>query len=295
METYKPNFLTPRWFKEIAWKHLVALLFVFFSLYPIVYVLSNSVSTYANLSGSRLIPSQFSLMHYDSLFNEPLYPFLRWLYNTYKIATIAAFLNVMLASFAAYAFSRMQFKGRRVGLITLVLVQMFPAFLAFIALYLLLFEIGDVFPAIGLGTQAGLILVYLGGAVGFNSWLIKGYMDTIPPSIDESAKIDGATINQIYFRILFPLVRPILIVVFVISFIGIYGDYIMASIFLKDKDLITVAVGINTAFVRGYGGFNSNWGAIAASSVLAAAPIAFLFLYFQKQITGGLTAGSVKG
>ena len=139
-------------------------------------------------------------MHYDTLFNEPLYPFLRWLYNTYKIATIAAFLNVMLASFAAYAFSRMQFKGRRVGLITLVLVQMFPAFLAFIALYLLLFEIGDVFPAIGLGTHAGLILVYLGGAVGFNSWLIKGYMDTIPPSIDESAKIDGATINQIDFR-----------------------------------------------------------------------------------------------
>ena len=295
METYKPKFLTSRWFKEIAWKHIVAVVFVVFSLYPIIYVVSNSVSTYANLSNSKLIPSEFSLMHFYTLFADPLYPFSTWLFNTYKIATIAAFFNVLLASFAAYAFSRMQFKGRRVGLITLVLVQMFPAFLAFIALYLLLFEIGDVFPGIGLGTHAGLILVYLGGAVGFNAWLIKGYMDTIPPSIDESAKIDGASINQIYFQILFPLVRPILIVVFVISFIGIYGDYIMASIFLKDKELITVAVGINTSFIRGYGGFNSNWGAIAASSVLTAAPIAILFLFFQKQITGGLTAGSVKG
>ena len=226
------------------------------------------------------------------LSSNPLVPYYKWLYNTYKVAIIAAFFNVFLGTLAAFAFSRLQFRGRRASLLTLVIVQMFPSFLAFVAIYLLFFQISDVAPIMGLGTHFGLILVYLGGSIGFNSWLIKGFMDTISPSLDEAAKVDGATEYQIFSKIIAPLARPILVVIFVITFIGIYSDYILAAIFLKDKNLWTVAVGINTVFVDD---FNADWGVIAASSVIAATPIAVLFVFFQKQITGGLTAGSVKG
>ena len=144
----------------------------------------------------------------------------------------------------------------------------------------------------GLGTHFGLICVYLGGSIGFNSWLIKGFMDTIPISLDEAAKVDGASYSQIFFRIVAPLARPILVVLFVITFIGIYSDYILAAIFLKDTNLYTVALGINIVFMDD---FSNEWGSIAAASVIAATPIAVLFIFFQKQITGGLTAGSIKG
>lgn len=280
------------WFKEFGWRHLVAIFFVIFAIYPILYVLTNSFADFANLTNSKLIPDSLTLKHYKLLSGNPLVPYSDWLYNTYKIAIVAAFFNVFLGTLAAYAFSRLQFKGRRASLLTLVIVQMFPSFLAFVAIYLLFFQISDVVPIMGLGTHFGLILVYLGGSIGFNSWLIKGFMDTISPSLDEAAKVDGASEFQIFSKIIAPLTRPILIVIFVITFIGIYSDYILAAIFLKDKNLWTVAVGINTVFVDD---FNADWGVIAASSVIAATPIAMLFIFFQKQITGGLTAGSVKG
>ncbi|MGI9571774.1 MAG: sugar ABC transporter permease [Candidatus Actinomarinaceae bacterium] len=288
MATY--NFV--RWFKEYGWRHLVGMLFVFFAIYPILFVVTNSFADFANLANSKLVPDTFTLKHYKRLSGDSLVPYFRWLYNTYKVAIIASVFNVFLGTLAAYAFSRLQFKGRRASLLTLVIVQMFPAFLAFVAIYLLFFQISDILPFMGLGTHLGLILVYLGGSIGFNSWLIKGFMDTISPSLDEAAKVDGATDFQIFSKVILPLARPILVVIFVITFIGIYSDYILAAIFLKDKNLWTVAVGINTVFVDD---FNADWGVIAASSVLAAAPIATIFIFFQKQITGGLTSGSVKG
>ena len=281
-----------KWFRMYGWRHLVGLAFVTISLYPILFVFTNSFADFPNLANSKLVPDGFTFKHYRSLSESDLIPYFRWLFNTYKIAGIAGFLNVLLGTFAAFAFARLQFKGRRVGLITLVLIQMFPAFLAFVAIYLLFFQIGDIAPFIGLGTHFGLIMVYLGGSIGFNSWLIKGFMDTIPMSLDEAAKVDGASEYQIFSKIIAPLSRPILVVIFVITFIGIYSDFILAAIFLKDKNLWTVAVGINTVFVDD---FNADWGVIAASSVIAATPIAVLFIFFQKQITGGLTAGSVKG
>lgn len=245
METSK--FLN--WVKEYGWRHLIALIFVTFAVYPILFVATNSIADFANLTNSKLIPDGLTLKHYKLLSSDPLVPYFKWLYNTYKVALIAAFFNVFLGTLAAYAFSRLQFKGRRASLLTLVIVQMFPSFLAFVAIYLLFFQISDIAPFMGLGTHIGLILVYLGGSIGFNSWLIKGFMDTISPSLDEAAKVDGATDFQIFRRIIAPLSRPILVVIFVITFIGIYSDFILAAIFLKDKNLWTVAVGINTVFV----------------------------------------------
>ena len=280
------------WAKEYGWRHLIALVFATFAIYPILFVATNSFADFANLTNSKLIPEGFTLKHYKLLSSDPLVPYYKWLYNTYKIAIIAGFFNVFLGTLAAYAFSRLQFKGRRASLLTLVIVQMFPSFLAFVAIYLLFFQISDVAPFMGLGTHIGLILVYLGGSIGFNSWLIKGFMDTISPSLDEAAKVDGATEFQIFRRIIAPLSRPILIVIFVITFIGIYSDFILAAIFLKDKNLWTVAVGINTVFVDD---FNADWGVIAASSVIAATPSEKIKIISTISITGGLTAGSVKG
>jgi len=286
METYDSKL-------KIVLRHLVALIFCIFALYPILFVVTNSISETANLYNAKLIPDEISFQNFIDLNDNPLAPFYSWLLNTYKISFVAAFFNVLLGTMAAFAFSKLKFKGRRIGLLTLILIQMFPAFLAFVALYLLFFQVSDIIPIIGLGTHAGLILVYLGGSIGFNAWLIKGYMDTIPDSLSESAKIDGATEFQTFYRIIAPLARPSIIVIFIITFIGFYAEFILASLFLRDPEMWTVAVGVNTLFIQT--NYDANWGAIASSSVVAAAPIAITFLIFQDKITGGLITGSVKG
>jgi len=286
METYDTKL-------KIVLRHLVALIFCIFALYPILFVVTNSFSETANLYNAKLIPDKISFQNFIDLNDNPLAPFYSWLLNTYKISFVAAFFNVLLGTMAAFAFSKLKFKGRRIGLLTLILIQMFPAFLAFVALYLLFFQVSDIIPIIGLGTHAGLILVYLGGSIGFNAWLIKGYMDTIPDSLSESAKIDGATEFQTFYRIIAPLARPSIIVIFIITFIGFYAEFILASLFLRDPEMWTVAVGVNTLFIQT--NYDANWGAIASSSVIAAAPIAITFLIFQDKITGGLITGSVKG
>lgn len=286
METYDSKL-------KIVLRHLVALIFCIFALYPILFVVTNSFSETANLYNAKLIPDEISFQNFIDLNDNPLAPFYSWLLNTYKISFVAAFFNVLLGTMAAFAFSKLKFKGRRIGLLTLILIQMFPAFLAFVALYLLFFQVSDIIPIIGLGTHAGLILVYLGGSIGFNAWLIKGYMDTIPDSLSESAKIDGATEFQTFYRIIAPLARPSIIVIFIITFIGFYAEFILASLFLRDPEMWTVAVGVNTLFIQT--NYDANWGAIASSSVIAAAPIAITFLIFQDKITGGLITGSVKG
>lgn len=286
METYDTKL-------KIVLRHLIALIFCIFALYPILFVVTNSFSETANLYNAKLIPDEISFQNFIDLNDNPLAPFYSWLLNTYKISFVAAFFNVLLGTMAAFAFSKLKFKGRRIGLLTLILIQMFPAFLAFVALYLLFFQVSDIIPIIGLGTHAGLILVYLGGSIGFNAWLIKGYMDTIPDSLSESAKIDGATEFQTFYRIIAPLARPSIIVIFIITFIGFYAEFILASLFLRDPEMWTVAVGVNTLFIQT--NYDANWGAIASSSVIAAAPIAITFLIFQDKITGGLITGSVKG
>ncbi len=286
METYDSKL-------KIVLRHLIALIFCIFALYPILFVVTNSISETANLYNAKLIPDEISFQNFIELNNNPLAPFYSWLFNTYKISFVAAFFNVLLGTMAAFAFSKLKFKGRRTGLLTLILIQMFPGFLAFVALYLLFFQVSDIIPIIGLGTHAGLILVYLGGSIGFNAWLIKGYMDTIPDSLSESAKIDGASEFQTFYRIIAPLARPSIIVIFIITFIGFYAEFILASLFLRDPEMWTVAVGVNTLFIQT--NYDANWGAIASSSVIAAAPIALTFLIFQDKITGGLITGSVKG
>lgn len=280
-----------RWLREIGWRHLVLILAVLFALFPVAWVVSSAFNSVDTLATSRLIPPRVTLDNFTELFTNPLAPFARWIFNTWRIALIAASLNLMTAAFAAYAFSRLRFRGRRVGLLTLLLVQVFPQFLGFIALFLLAQQIGEVIPGAGLNTHAFLIMVYLGGAMGFNAFLIKGFMDTIPASLDESARVDGATPAQVFWRIVFPLSRPVLAVIFIITFVYIYSEYILARTLLRSTENFTLALGLQL-FVQD--GYTARWGPMTAAALLGALPIVITFLIAQRHIIGGLTQGAVK-
>jgi arabinogalactan oligomer/maltooligosaccharide transport system permease protein len=186
----------------------------------------------------------------------------------------------------------MRFKGRRVSLLSLLVLQMFPQLLAVVAIFLLLNFITDVVPWLGLGSQLGLIMVYLGGALGVNTYLMYGFFNTIPPSLDEAARIDGASHVQVFFTIILPLVTPILAVVGLLAFIGLSSEFVIASVVLTDPDSQTLAVGLYSYVGQQR---SENWGVFAAGAVLAALPVMALFLYLQKYIVNGLAAGSVKG
>jgi arabinogalactan oligomer/maltooligosaccharide transport system permease protein len=292
----KPNYQkmsAKKWIRTLGWRHLVAILGVLFAMYPVMYIISSSLSGQDNLAAATFFPTAFDLTTYKEFFeNPPLTPFVTWLGNTWIVALAAASLNVMLASMAAYAFSRFRFRGRRTGLLALLLVQIFPQFLAFVAILLIMIQIGNVFPAIGLDTLAGLTLVYLGGAIGFNTFLIKGFMDSIPDSLDESARVDGAGPATIFLKIILPLARPMLAVIFMISFLTLFGEFLLARTLLSSTNNYTFAVGMQLFTISDYG---AKWGLLSVGSVVAAGPIVITFLVAQRAIISGLTAGSVKG
>ena len=279
-----------RWFRDLGWRHLVGLLAVAFALFPVVWVVSASVNPTSTLSGQQLVPDNPTLDNFRRLFETG---FWTWFRNSMLVAGVGAFGTVLLAALAAYAFSRLRFTGRRAGLLSLVLVQMFPQLLAFVAIYLMMIRIGDVAPSIGTGTISGLILVYLGGAMGVNTWLIKGFFDTIPHDLDESARVDGATHWQIYSRIIMPLAAPILAVVGLLAFVTILNDFVIANAVLSNnEDSWTLSIGLFRFVADRYG---ARWGPFAAGAVIGSVPTVLLFLYLQKYIVSGLTQGSVKG
>ena len=233
-----------RWMREVGWRYLVVALALFFALFPVVWIISASFNSSGGLSGQQLIPDEPTLENYRTLFDDPNIPFDRWFVNTIVIAGIATVANTILCALAAFAFSRLRWSGRRTGLLLVLLIQMFPQLLAMVAIFTMMQNIGAVFPAIGLGTQAGLILIYMGGALGVNTWLMKGFFDTIPRSLDESARIDGATHWQIYSRIIMPPAAPILAVVALLTFIITLNDFVIASFMLNDVNEFTLAVGL---------------------------------------------------
>jgi arabinogalactan oligomer/maltooligosaccharide transport system permease protein len=278
-----------RWAGEIGWRHVVGVVAVVYAAFPLVYVISASLSEGGTLTGSNNLFEQVSSANYDSL-NDTL--FWTWMGNTVVIATVTAIGTVLMGAAAAFAFSRFRFSGRRAGLTSLLIIQMFPQMLAFVAVFLLLMGLGNVVPTLGLNSKIGLICVYLGGALGVNTFLMHGFFNTVPRELDEAAKIDGATHTQIFWTIILRLVSPILAVVGLLSFISTFGEFIIARIILQSEGNWTVAVGL-------YGWVSTlleaNWGLFAAGAVIAALPVLALFLFLQKYIAGGLMAGSVKG
>jgi len=280
-----------KWFTATGWRHLVGAAVIVFAAFPLLYVLSSSLNPNGTLVGSNALFQEINLANYIDLFNRPSQPYGAWFLNTLLIGGISSLGTVFLGALAAYAFSRMRFTGRRVGLLTLLLVQMFPQLLAVVAIFLLLNAIGDIFPILGLDSQLGLIVVYLGGALGVNTYLMYGFFNTVPVSIDEAAKIDGAGHARIFFTIILRLVAPILAVVALLSFIGTTNEFVIASVLLSDPNKQTLAVGLYQ-FVSDE--TSKNWSLFAAGAVMAAIPVMALFLYLQKYIVSGLTAGAVK-
>ncbi|MEY4136682.1 MAG: hypothetical protein RL205_810 [Actinomycetota bacterium] len=281
-----------KWFSVLGWRHVIALVALVFALFPVLWVVSAAFTNDPSISSSAIIPTHPTLSNFTKLFTNPDQPYLNWYVNTMIVAVLTSIFTVMIAAGAAFAFSRFRFKGRKVGLMFLLLVQMFPQFLSLIAIYIIMVNISDVFPAIGLDTLPGLILVYLGGSMGMNAWLIKGFFDTIPMEIDESAKVDGATHGQVFWGIILPLAAPVLAVVALLSFIGTINEFIIASSLIQTPSTKTLAVGLQGFISQQY---SENWGPFAAGALLAAIPVVILFLFLQKFIVGGLTQGSVKG
>lgn len=276
---------------------LIALVLILFAIFPVLWIVSAALDPTNSLATQKLIPENAGFINFQRLFNQdPSYQFGdvyfgKWLLNSIKISTITTVLSLSITTLAAYAFSRLRFKGRIALLKAILLIQVFPNLLALVAIYLLIFETGKIVPALGLNTHAGLILVYLGGSMGMNIWLMKGFLDTIPRAIDESGMIDGASNWQIFSTLLLPLLRPILVVIGILAFIGTYGEFVMARVLLNDVNQYTVMVGLQI-FTAGQ--FDKKWGVFAAGALISSLPIMIVYLSLQDQIAGGLTVGAVK-
>jgi len=253
-------------------------------LIPIIWIIGSSFNPSATLSAARIIPENPTLRHYIALFTETNY--VRWFLNTLQIAVIHTVLSVFLSVTTGYVFNRFVFKGKKVALITLLILQMFPSFMGMIALYILFLTFGL------LDTHWALILVYSAGQIPVNTWLIKGYLNSIPKELDESAMLDGATKLQIFVKIILPLIKPIVAFVAISAFMVPWMDFILPRLILSSDANLTLAVGLRN-FITGN---NANdYTMFAAGAVLIAIPLATMFVVFQKYFIEGITAGANKG
>ena len=275
---------------SIGIRLFIAVLLIIFSIFPLLWVISASLNPTGSLATQTLIPKNLGFDNYRTLLDAV--PYWTWFWNSIKIASITSVFSLAITTIAAYAFSRFRFRGRQTMLKGILLIQVFPALLALVATFLMISQIGDVFPFMGLNTHASLILVYLGGAMGINIWLMKGFLDTIPRDIDESAMVEGATDWQIFTRLILPLLRPILIVIGIINYIGTYSEFVLARVLLKSNEQYTLMVGLQ---VFAGAQINQRWGVFAAGVLIGALPIMIIYLALQDQIVGGLTTGAVKG
>ena len=287
-----------RW--RIVAAHASLWLLIAVTLFPLLAIISISLRP-GNFATGSLIPTEISLEHWklalgipviqpDGTRVEPPFPVLLWLWNSIKIATISALLIVAISTTAAYAFARMKFARKQSILNAMLLLQMFPVAVALVAIYAIFEGLGQTLPFLGIETHSALIVAYLGG-VAMHIWTIKGYFETIPPEIEENAKVDGATHWQAFRRVLLPMAVPILMVVFVLAFIGTIIEYPVASVLLREEPNLTLAVGSKFyLYDQKY-----LWGDFAAAAVLSGLPITLVFLAAQRWIVSGLTAGGVKG
>jgi len=280
--------------------HAFLLLLCAAVLFPFLIVISVSLRP-GNFASGSLIPQTISLEHWryvlglsapgpDGSVVKPDLPVLLWLGNSIKVALMSAAVTLLLSTTASYALARIQFKGRKQLMTGLMLMQMFPAVLALVAIYAIFDRIGSAFPAIGLNTHGALVLAYSGG-IAMHVWTLKGYYDTLPGEIEEAARVDGAKPWQAFWRVLLPMAVPMLVVVFMLAFIGAIIEYPVASVLLSQQDQLTLAVG-SKLFVQEH---NFRWGDFAAAAILSGLPITAVFLLAQRWMISGLAAGGVKG
>jgi arabinogalactan oligomer/maltooligosaccharide transport system permease protein len=279
--------------------HLILVLATLLTLYPVFWVFSIAFSGKQSLAiadlpaNPRAIdrlravipwPENVSASNFVSVMTDQ--PFARWILNSALVAIFTTVLGVFLACTAAYAFSRFKFPGRRPGMMAFLVSQMFPGTLMLIPLYIIIVQI------LGLGSsRIGLIIVYATTSIPFSVWMLKGYFDTIPKELEEAAVIEGASAGKIFWRIVLPLAKPAVAITALFSFMTSWNEFILAATFMDKESMYTAPVGLRF-FV---GGFSQQWGYFAAGSIIVSIPVVLLFLYLQKYLVSGLTAGGVKG
>lgn len=271
---------------QLTFSYIVILAMITIILYPILWIVGSSFNPGNSLSGSSIIPKDATLEHYKVLFDPEQSDYLIWYWNTIKICVLTMIFSLALVCMTAYSFSRFRFVGRKNGLMTFLILQMIPNFAALIAIYALANLTGL------LDTHLALILVYTGGAIPMNTYLMKGYLDTIPKELDESARMDGAGNFLIFWQIVMPLAKPMIAVISLFTFITPFTDFILARILLRSEEKFTLAVGLYELIADQFG---NEFTLFAAGSVLIAVPISLLFLSLQKYFVSGLTAGGTKG
>ncbi|MDN5276590.1 MAG: arabinogalactan oligomer / maltooligosaccharide transport system permease protein [Clostridiales bacterium] len=263
--------------------HLLLMVTAILILLPVIWIIVSSLNPGDTLLATALWPKKLTLFHYQYLWEETDYKL--WYFNTLKVATANMFLSTALILPAAYAFSRFRFKGRRLSLMTLLVLQMFPSFMGMVAVYVLLNQFGL------LDSHLGLVLVYAGGAIPYGTWMVKGYFDSIPRSMEEAARIDGATNTQTFIKIVLPLSYPIVTFTMLNNFVGPWLDFIFARLVLRSDCNKTLAVGL-FEMVTGIG--NTKFTTFAAGAVLVAVPITLCYMFLQRYLILGLAAGAIK-
>ena len=269
--------------KNIWFVRMLAILLVVVILFPFYYVVLTSFKPGSSFYSGSVFPKQFTLDNYSSLINNS--KFLLWVKNSTILGGFSALLTVVVTMFGGYAFSRLRFPGRKYGILFLMVLQMFPTSVAMVA-YFKMLQIAGL-----LNTLTGIILIMGLGNAAFGTWIIRNYLNSIPTEIDEAAYIDGANYWQTFWKVLFPLMMPILATQFIMTFIGVYNEYMFSVILLFDPSKYPVGVGIKGFLASNY---SVNWTVFCAAAVLGSLPIIFLFLLLQKNITNGLTKGAVK-
>lgn len=264
--------------------YLLLIIIALLVLIPVGWIVLSSLQEGNSLFSSTFIPKKITFKHYIELFKET--DFLLWYLNTFKIAVANMCISLIVTTLTAYVFSRYNFRGKKPTLVSILVLQMFPSFLAMTAIFILLSKLNL------LDTHLGLILVYSAGQVPYNSWLVKGYFDGIPKTLDEAARVDGAGHLTIFIKIIMPLAKPILVLIAITNFMGPWFDFIFPNLVLRSQEKRTLAMGIFDWIATGA---NDNFTMFAAGAILVAVPITILFLILQKHIVKGLSAGAVKG
>lgn len=277
---------------SVKWKRRLNHFFTYFYLialaiiilYPLLITILSAFKV-GNVVAFKLDSNiNFSFDNFSKLFTETLYG--TWYFNTLIIALITMVVQTAIVTLAGYAYSRYNFLARKQSLVFFLIIQMVPTMAALTAFFVMALMLN------ALNQSWFLIFLYVGGGIPMNAWLMKGYFDTVPISLDESAKLDGAGHFRRFWQIVLPLVRPMIAVQALWAFMGPFGDYILSSFLLREREFYTVAVGLQT-FVND--AKNMKIAYFSAGAVLIALPICILFFFLQKNFVSGLTAGGDKG
>ncbi|QCX33026.1 ABC transporter permease subunit [Caloramator sp. E03] len=260
-------------------------IFCAISVYPALNILSISLRSSSSLFSTslKIIPDNATFKNYINAFVK--YDLLKWLVNSLIISSLTAIFGVILSVTAGYAFSRFDFFGKKMGLSMLLVTQMFPATMTLLPLYIMLIHYGLS------NSFIGLVIVYTSTTIPFNIWILKGYFDTIPKSLEESAYVDGANITKSFYLITLPLAAPAIALSALFSFMGAWSEYIVARVIITSSQKLTLPIGLTNMM----GQFTTDWGIYSAAALITAIPVMIIFICLSKYLVGGLTLGSVKG